>query len=258
MYSPEFADVLTKLYSYCTDKGHCTLTVSLDQFHSPADPKALENYHKQPYYKTIYEHGQILPYSVLDEGRARESGIGLSEIPIKDHIYDADYTGFHCTFGDTVYINAKGDVLLNADLSYKTQEKFSIGNLNKNDLSHILMAALYMPRFQNGTQVFRICCEADAGTIAPVQIVDKRYFSEESTAMGAYHQIIHNLPIMPTNPEFGKTPETLKLAIELTEKCALVDNMLCQATVTYTDKTKKLGSVCIYVEYFPLEDIQNG
>lgn len=257
-YSQPFADALTELYRYCTNEQRCTLTVSIDQFHAPAEPQALENYRRLPYYKPVYEHGQIPPYSVLNEGRARENGIGQSEIPIKGCVYDADYTGFRCTFGDTVYINAKGDVLLNADLSYQSQEEFSLGNLDKDDLPHILTTALYIPRFQNGTQVFRIGCEADAGTIAPMKISDQRYYRDERAAMGAYHQMLRNLPVTPTNEAFGKAPETLKLAVEPTEESQLADNRLCQAVVTYTDETQELGSVCVYVERFPLEDMQNG
>lgn len=229
-----------------------------DRHHRPvprrADLEALNRYCNLPFYRPVYEHGQIPPYSVLDEGRARENGIGQSEIPIKGCVYDVDYTGFRCTIGDIVYINAKGDVLLNADLSYQNQKEFSIGNLSKDSLPHILITALYMPRFQNGTQIFRICCEAAAGTIAPVQFVDKRYFSRENAAMGAFHQLIHNLQITPVNPAFGQAPETLSLSVIPTETEELSDNRLCETVVSYKDANGEIGCVRLYVEHFPLED----
>lgn len=254
VYSKPFVDALMKLYHSCTNKEQCVLTASIDQFHEAADPQALEFYRKLPYYRPVYERGQIPSYSVLEEGRAGENGIGQSEIPIKDCIYDMDYTGFCCTIGDTVYINAKGDVLLNADLSYKSQEEFCIGSLDKDNLPHILMTALYTPRFQKGTRMFRICCQADAGTISPVKIVDERYYSDESAAMGAFHQMIHNLQITPVNPAFGQVPETLRLAAAPKGPDELSENRLCETAVVYTDKTGKIGSVCVYVEHFPLED----
>lgn len=253
-YSPQFAEALNKLYGYCRDQEHCTLTVTIDQFHEAADPQALESYRKLPYYRPVYERGQIPSYSILEEGRARENGIGQSEIPIKDCIYDMDYTGFCCTIGDTVYINAKGGVLLNADLSYRNQEEFRIGNLTEDRLPDILLTVLYMPRFQRGTRIFRICVKADARTIAPVKIVDKRYYSDESAAMGAFHQMIHNLQITPLHPTLGQAPETLRLAAASKEPEELAENRLCETAVVYTDKTGKIGCVRVYAEHFPLED----
>lgn len=254
VYSQPFVNALTELYRYCTNEKRCVLTATIDQFHEEADSQALELYRMLPYYHPIYEHGQIPPYSILEEGRARENGTGQVKIPIKGYVYDADYTGFRCTFGDSIYINAKGNVLLNADLSYKSQTEFSIGNLNNDDLPHILMTALYIPRFQNGTQVFRISCKSDAGTIAPVEIVDKRYFIGENAAMGAFQQMIHNLQITPVNPAFWKAPETLKLSVKPTEIGEISDNRLCETVIAYQDADREIGCVHIYVEYFTLED----
>ena len=253
-YSPQFAEALNKLYGYCRDQEHCTLTVTIDQFHEAADPQALESYRKLPYYRPVYERGQIPSYSILEEGRARENGIGQSEIPIKDCIYDMDYTGFCCTIGDTVYINAKGGVLLNADLSYRNQEEFRIRNLTEDRLPDILLTVLYMPRFQGGTRVFRTALISEAGTIAPVQLEVQRYYSDESAAMGAFHQIIHNLQITPVGPDIEKIPDELRLTVEPKDGKGLPDSRLCETAVTYWAYKKKLGVVHIYVEHFPLED----
>lgn len=254
VFSQQFADALTDLYGYCKNREHCTLTVTTDQFHDAADSKALESYRKLPYYKPVYEHGQIPSYSILEEGRARENKIGQSEIPIKSYIYETDFHGFSLDCGDTVYINAKGGVLLNADLSYKSQEEFCIGNLNEDGLPHILSTVLYMPRFQKGTQVYRLCCHADAGTIAPLKLDDERYYGCEAAAMGAFHQMIHNLQINPVNPAFGNASDTLRLTIEPKAHSELAENSLSETTVVYTDKEKKIGSVYVCAEHFPLED----
>ncbi len=258
VYSPEFADVLAELYFYCTDKEHCTLTVTTDQFHEPADPEALTQYRQLPFYRPVYEHSRIAPYSVLDEGRAKRNGIGQSEIPIKGCIYQYALSGLRIVCDDTVYINAKGDVLLNADLSYKNQTELRIGKLDENDLPHILVTALYTCRFSRDTQVFRVCLHSAAGTIAPLKLDDERYFRDESTAMGAYHQIIHNLSITPVNPEFGEPPDKLCLTVAPLPAEELAENRLAETELIYMEGKKKIGSVRLYVEYFPLEDMQHG
>ena len=253
-YSQPFVDSLTKLYRYCTNKEQCVLTATIDKFHEPADPKALNYYRELPFYHPVFEYGDTLPYPILEEGRAKENGIGQAGIPIKGCIYDADFTGFRFVCGDTVYINVKGGVLLNADLSYQSQEDFCIGNLTEDSLPNILSTILYVPRFQRGTRVFRICMKADAGTIAPVKLEDKRYYSDESAAMGAFHQMIHNLQITPVNPAFRKAQEGLKLAIKRKVQNRLAENRLDEAFILYTSASGKCGAVHIYIEHFPLED----
>lgn len=254
IYSEAFADALLDLYYYCQEPEHCTLTVTTDRFHEPVDPNVLEQYRKLPFYQPVFEYGNTLPYLIQEEGRAQRNGIGQSEIPIKGSIYDTDFLGFCLVCNDTIYVNAKGDVLLNADLSYQNQEEFCIGNVTADGLPHILSTVLYMPRFSYREQVFRLCLEAEAGTIAPVGLKDKRYYSDESAAMGAFYQMLHNLQITPVNPECGAIPETLKLTIEPKERQKSMGNRLDEATVFYTDKSRKRRAVHIYVEHFPLED----
>lgn len=214
----------------------------------------MERYRALPFYRPVFEYGSDLPYPILTEGRAKENGIGQSEIPIKGSIYDADFKGLHFTCGDTVYVNAKGGVLLNADLSYRSQEEFCVGNLTEDSLPHILSTVLYMPRFQVGTRVFRTALISEAGTIAPVKLEVQRYYSDESAAMGAFHQIIHNLQITPVGPDIEKIPDELRLTIEPKDGKELPDSRLCETAVTYWAHKKKLGTVHIYTEHFPLED----
>lgn len=253
-YSQPFVDTLCGLYDYCKHPEHCTLTVTTDPYHEQIDPAVMERYRALPFYRPVFEHGGTLPYPILEEGRAKENGIGQSEIPIKGSIYDADFTGFRFVCGDTVYVNAKGGVLLNADLSYQRQEEFCIGNLTEDSLPHILSTVLYMPQFHRGTRVFRIRTEADAGTIAPVKLEDRRYYLKESAAMGAFHQIIHNLQITPVDPDMEKIPDGLRLTVEPKDVKELPDSRLCETAVTYWAHKKKLGTVHIYTEHFPLED----
>lgn len=60
-YSPKFAEALEKLYRYCIQKDRCTLSISFDQFHEPADPKAVEQYRRLPFYKPVNEQRTLAP-----------------------------------------------------------------------------------------------------------------------------------------------------------------------------------------------------
>lgn len=129
-----------------------------------------------------------------------------------------------------------------------------MGTLTEDSLPHILSTVLYMPRFQVGTRVFRTALISEAGTIAPVKLEVQRYYSDESAAMGAFHQIIHNLQITPVGPDIEKIPDELRLTIEPKDGKELPDSRLCETAVTYWAHKKKLGAAHIYVEHFPLED----
>ena len=253
LYSPEFSDVLTELYFYCTDRDNCILTVTTDQFHEPSDSEALKVYRNLPYYRPVYENTQIAPYSILNEGRAKENGIGRSEIPIKGQLYEITFHDFYFICKDIVYINAKGDVLLCADLSYKNQNEFCIGNLSDDNLPHILLTALYPCRFSKGEQVFRISCQAEAGTIASVKIEDERYYGDESAVLSAYHQMIHDLYIMPVRQEVRVIPEDLSLTIEPLPKSELPEERLAETKITYNANGNK-RFIRMFVDRFSLED----
>ena len=41
-------------------------------------------------------------------------------------------------FNSIVYINAKGFVLADSDLSYKIQDEYNLGNINDNDITDII------------------------------------------------------------------------------------------------------------------------
>ena len=60
-YSPAFTEALEKLYRYCIQKDQCTLSISFDQFHEPADPKAVEQYSRLPFYKPVNERRTLAP-----------------------------------------------------------------------------------------------------------------------------------------------------------------------------------------------------
>ena len=137
-YSKEFVDALNGLYTVCTAPDKCILTISTDQYHSEADPKALSEYRKLSYYSTEKEKGFLPKGNILLEGRAAENNLGRFSKPFTEHIYDFDMHGWNMHIGDRIYINALGDVLLDPDLSYLNQTDENIGKyISQEELNRI-------------------------------------------------------------------------------------------------------------------------
>lgn len=217
-YSKEFADALTELYHYCEQPELCMLTISIDQFHSDADPLALTEYRKLPFYNPINEKGNIPKSNILDEGRANDNGIGMFSMPINPYIYDLKLDGFHAKVGDRLYINVFGDLLLDADMSYKTQESESIGNILSQSLLEIIMANTFkIPDHWHEPEAQEIYCihvTTDEDIFIKGAFEDRRFFPTAREALAAYHRIIHNIHVTPINPDIGEVPDGLKLVTE--------------------------------------------
>ncbi len=126
-YSDSFVEHLNDLYILSENRNNCVLAISVDQFHENQSQKAMEYYRSLPYYRSEKEKYYIPKGEILSEGRAAQNGLGRFQIPAQSHIYE--YLLHVCRFdvGDRVYINALGDVLLNADMSYESQEKYKLG-----------------------------------------------------------------------------------------------------------------------------------
>lgn len=253
----EFSDVLTELYFYCAKRENCGLTVSKDQFHSKASKEAIQLYSRLPYYSSVYEHGEISPYCILNEGRAKESEIGCFEIPRQKYIYNYSMLGLNFKFNDMIYINAKGDVLLDADLSYESQSKLSIGNLLEEKLEVILISSLYKNELPKDRNVFRVRLNADARTITEFKFKNDSYYSNENIAMGSFSHIIQNLPYTPKMPKQMVPPDNLRLEVQIVPEDELFKYQLAKAEIIYRENGTEIGSVNVVVEYFPLEDMNN-
>ena len=127
------------LHSSCSEKRDCVLTISGDQYHGWRSEKALEMYSALPFYSGMWLTRKIEDDNLLDEGMAQRNGIGRRENKnISTAISDYDYDSSSLYIGDMVYINAKGDVLLDCDLSYVNQKKYAIGNVMAEPLEKIL------------------------------------------------------------------------------------------------------------------------
>ena len=221
-YSKEFADILTDFYHYCEHPECCMLTISVDQFHSEADPLALQEYRKLPFYNPINEKGNIPESNILDEGRANDNGIGMFSIPISQYIYDVKPEADRVKVGDRVYINVFGDVLLDADMSYLTQENESIGNILSQSLLEIIMANTFkIPEHWHIPDEHEIYCIhiiADRDIFIKGAFEDRKFFPTARETSAVYHRIIHNIHITPNNPDIGKASEGLRLVTERLEE----------------------------------------
>ena len=129
-YSESFVAALNLLYKQCKNPEKCILSISTDQFHSGADPKALEEYRKLPYYSPVKEKGYLPPHKILNEGRAADNGIGTFDALYDQEFYDVEFKGFDLIVNDRVYINVFGDILLEPDARYSAQNEISVGNFS--------------------------------------------------------------------------------------------------------------------------------
>ena len=140
-FKESFYNAVILLYGECWEKDLCALTISGDQYHYGQSNQAYEKYQELPFYSYDRTH-HIKDHLVLDEGYAKENGIGCKtqkiSIDFKDTYIDNDML----YVGDMVYINAKGDVLLECDLSYENQEKHKIGNVLETGIDEIILNKL--------------------------------------------------------------------------------------------------------------------
>lgn len=122
---------LAELYGYIEEEygdNYSQLDISTDQFHEkvtlPAYLRAFSFVHKR---------GAIDPYAVIDEGNARDNGIGYRVMDTEKGFYFEDETSV-----EMVYVNAKGGLLPDCDYSYETQDEMNPPNVSDIDNSSLL------------------------------------------------------------------------------------------------------------------------
>lgn len=136
-YKNEFSDALENLYSLCQEKDECRLTISGDQYHFRRSERATEEYSQLCFFSEERMRS-IEEYMIVNEGMAKKNQFGYRDIKPMKKISGYSYHGDDLYIDDTIYINALGDVLLNSDLSYRSQKKYAIGNVLKESLKDIL------------------------------------------------------------------------------------------------------------------------
>lgn len=139
VYSEKLVSLLIDEYATCTeydDEFYGGLAVSHDDgFHEEVDPKNIRKYKALKFYDSSKE-GEIS--SVIDDGYANYNGIGDRSIHSTESL-SVDIEEDSIRVEDMIYINAKGDVLLNCDYSFERQEEEKIGNVLEESLESIIL-----------------------------------------------------------------------------------------------------------------------
>lgn len=218
MYSKEFIEALDELYSYCQDKQRCELTISIDQFHEEPKEIAKLEYEKLAFYSTSKNKGTIAKKDILSEGRAEQNGLGRYSNPPVKEIYDYSVDGFVTNIGDRIFINANGDVVLDADLSYENQQKRKIGNICDEELYDIFSRSFYkIPEHwigENKKSFYKISLKADANTLLIEPTEENSYFELPQEASVTYRSILRNIRMMPMDFTEKTVPDDLELIYE--------------------------------------------
>ena len=124
-----FLLAIMDLYFYCDDKDMCTLSISNDGYHIEDDNTLSENWEKLSVFKFTEKRegdGDYYNRRLVPEGR------GLNYTSKDKEYYIKEFENIDEDFIDgTIYLNCKGNILSDCDLSYKTQENklLIIGNI---------------------------------------------------------------------------------------------------------------------------------
>ena len=146
-YKSDFAEALENLYSLCDEKDMCRLTISGDQYHFNQSRKAFDEYSQLVFFSD--ERMQpIDDWNLVNEGMAKKNQFGTKDIVPSKKISSYSIYGDDLYIDDMVYINALGDVLLNCDLSYRSQKKSTIGNIFNESLKDIFVRNLADTRME--------------------------------------------------------------------------------------------------------------
>lgn len=133
-YSQELINCLKKLYVNCEDPDSCVLAISRDQFREDVDLEVLYQYLPYRFFYDEVKNENI--ENVLNKGLAYENGVGeINKEP--NRLYVEQYDNYLEV--ETIYVNARGDVLTDCDLSYEEQEEYKIGNILNENLEDIVM-----------------------------------------------------------------------------------------------------------------------
>lgn len=111
------------------------VSVSRDRYHESIPTENYLKWRLRSYYSTSKESGDK-QYSLINEGRAKDNGIGEREITADKFFID------DCTDGsimaDELYISSDGNVVPDCNMSYQSIEEKSFGNILERSLWDIL------------------------------------------------------------------------------------------------------------------------
>lgn len=131
--SDAFLLTVMNLYLYCDEKEMCQLAISNDGYHIDDDDSIVENYAKLSVFrfteKKEREDGGYYSQGIIPQGRGWDYGSGREH-----HISPFDNIDSDSIDG-MIYLNCKGNILPDCDLSFDTQDSplLIIGNILDSD-----------------------------------------------------------------------------------------------------------------------------
>lgn len=139
----DFIIAVVNLYTFCTDNEISAVQVSKSDFYTNQDCEQI----KKLELLSIFSYKNVANNdNLIYEGRAinwiDDNGIEiLRDIDIDYYndelLTDRDTEDFYNVHGD-IYLNVHGDILSCCDLSYESQDKYKLGNVNDNSLTEII------------------------------------------------------------------------------------------------------------------------
>lgn len=142
VYSQKMVNAMRKAYAYSYEPDFCGLCVSVDSYHDGSHYNSYLRYADEPFFRRDKEQPDLSKY-LINEGNAMYNGIGRRNLNVRTSInrdYVSQYEDTLYIEDDIIYINAKGDVILDCDVSYENQSLYSIGNLNDSPLYDIILS----------------------------------------------------------------------------------------------------------------------
>lgn len=145
-YDSLVIDALLDLYSIADEKELCGLALSIDEFHEPISKRNIQKLRGLSFFTEDKMSKGIQSY-LLNEGRAKENGIGVYDSIVHDanfEIIEKDDIDIYIEnnfeiikendndiyIGEPqLYLNIYGDMITSCDLSYENQKKHSLGNI---------------------------------------------------------------------------------------------------------------------------------
>lgn len=110
------------------------VAVSRDIYHETIPTENYLKWRLRSYYSTVKEKGPE-HYPLINEGQARENGLGKRNISVGDFYVEEDDGSLNV---DELYVSANGDIVPDCDFSYETIEESGMGNILRDSLYDIL------------------------------------------------------------------------------------------------------------------------
>jgi len=117
--SDSFMLAICKLHCYCNDNEISGIRLSTDEYHEEVN---LREVRKLEVFSFFEKHNDKLKYSVIDEGRANDNGLGVRSVRIEGYEIE-NYTDEYDSVEGMVYLNCEGNIISCCDLSYGSQRE---------------------------------------------------------------------------------------------------------------------------------------